>query len=417
VKALHLLPSEERDLYFRTAADESRLAVEIIEKDFWVIWTLNRLFSLDGLKDHLTFKGGTSLSKVYRIIERFSEDIDLSIEKDFLGFDDERDPEKAPSTKKQRAAIDNLKVACSAYVTKNLLPTLQSAIAQTLGTASGWKLLVDEEDRDRQTLLFEYPSKTKPGGYIRPFVKIEIGARAEHWPVSQHKVQSYAKETLKDRMIEQETSVRVLNAERTFWEKATILHQYAHLPDDKPVPPRISRHLYDFFCLLRSQIKTIALEQNILLERVANHKTIYFHSAWAHYDTARKGTLRLSPPQRIHADLEGDYKLMDEMFFGPKPGWKELLTAIGKFEREFNGVPLESKIIVNGRERITTELELSYDDFVKLAFENPPNGPNVLFTITFRNGPVQNQEGTLIGGHSVYVKSQMIFNVTATDKS
>ena len=101
-------------------------------------------------------------------------------------------------------------------------------------------------------------------------MKIEIGARSEHWPVSEHKIQSYAKEALKEKIHESEIVVRVLNAERTFWEKATILHQYAHLPEDKKLPPRISRHYYDFFRLLNSEIKEKALIEAALLERVAN---------------------------------------------------------------------------------------------------------------------------------------------------
>ena len=154
----------------------------------------------------------------------------------------------------------------------------------------------DQEDPDAQTLLFEYPSETSKAGYIRPLVKIEIGARSEHWPVSEHKIQSYAKEALKEKIHESEIWVRVLNAERTFWEKATILHQYAHLPEDKKLPPRISRHFYDFFRLLNSEIKEKALIETALLERVAIHKSIYFASSWANYGTARKETLKLFPP-------------------------------------------------------------------------------------------------------------------------
>ena len=86
--------------------------------------------------------------------------------------------------------------------------------------------MIDDEDPDGQTLFFEYPSITPKGGYIRPFVKIEMGARSEHWPVSHHKIQSYLKEALKEKIHEDEIEVRVLNAERTIWEKATILHQY-----------------------------------------------------------------------------------------------------------------------------------------------------------------------------------------------
>jgi hypothetical protein len=331
---IHLLTADDRELFFNEAFVESKIPVPIVEKDYWVVWTLERLFSIEELKSHLTFKGGTSLSKVYGLIDRFSEDVDLSIERRFLGFDDENSPEKAATKKKQRTILDELSKACAHYIQNKMLVELRSSIADQLGTTDGWQVVVDEADP--QTLNFEYPSRAPKGGYIRPFVKIEMGARSEHWPVSDHKIRSYAKEALKDKVDEKEVLVRVLNAERTFWEKATILHQYAHLPDGKVLPPRISRHLYDFFRLLNSDIKAIALKDLTLLERVADHKSIYFASAWANYGTARKGTLKLSPLGRVLVDLEKDYALMEAMFFRERPDWKKILKSIGEFEKEFN---------------------------------------------------------------------------------
>ncbi len=336
MKPLHLVSNEERNLFFRSAYEESQIPVEILEKDFWVVWTLGHLFSMDELQSHLTFKGGTSLSKVYGLIRRFSEDIDVSIEKEFLGFGESNDPEKAVSKKKQRAAIEELGKACAEYVQGKMLKSLEEKIATDLGYRNGWNLTVDPQDPDQQTLLFEYPTTAPKDEYIRPFVKIEMGARSEHWPVSEHKIQSYVKDTLKEKTNEAPVSIRVLNVERTFWEKATILHQYAHLPEDKKLPPRISRHLYDFFCLLSSSAKEKALGDLPLLERVATHKSIYFASGWANYQTARKGTLKLSPLARIVPDLEADFALMKTMFFGDIPDWKLILKAIEEFECEFN---------------------------------------------------------------------------------
>lgn len=217
-----------------------------------------------------------------------------------------------------------------------MLASLKEAFAAKLGTISGWQIFSDPEDPDAQTLLFEYPSKTSKTGYIRPLVKIEIGARSEHWPVSEHKIQSYVKEALKEKIHESEMVIRVLNAERTFWEKATILHQYAHLPEDKKLPPRISRHYYDFFRLLSSEIKKKALIDTTLLERVATHKSIYFASSWANYGTARKKTLKLVPSVRITKELERDYTLMKAMFFREVPNWEFILNTIEQFEQEFN---------------------------------------------------------------------------------
>jgi predicted nucleotidyltransferase component of viral defense system len=336
VSEIHLLSQHERELFFRAAVDIKEMPFEIIEKDYWVVWVLKRLFSLERMRPYLTFKGGTSLSKIYGLIDRFSEDIDLSIEREFFGFGEPHNPENAPSKKKQNAIIESLSKACSNYVQTEMLASLKQTFAAELRTTNGWQIFSDPEDSDAQTLLFEYPSQTSKTGYIRPLVKIEIGARSEHWPVSEHKIQSYVKEALKEKIHESEMAIRVLNAERTFWEKATILHQYAHLPQDKKLPPRISRHYYDFFRLLNSEIKEKALLQKALLERVANHKSIYFASSWANYGTAKKETLKLLPSTRISKELERDYAQMKAMFFREIPGWELMLKTIEQFEKEFN---------------------------------------------------------------------------------
>lgn len=334
MKELHLLNQEERQQFFELAAYESEKSYTIIEKDYWVVWILERLFSITELKSHITFKGGTSLSKIFGVIERFSEDIDVSIDKEFLGFDDNKNPESLPSRKKQQMMLTELSQTCAKYIQENLFENLTAAIKEKLITQDNWKLTID--DFDSQTLLFHYPCLLSKDEYIRPIVKIEMGARSEHWPVSMHPMQSYAKMTLKEKISEPELIIRVLDAERTFWEKATILHQYAHLPENKDLPSRLSRHWYDFFKLLNSPVKELALRKSELLDRVANHKKIYFASSWAHYDSAKKGTIKFIPSDRILNELKKDYVLMKPMFFGDAPDWGEMMVCIEKFEKEFN---------------------------------------------------------------------------------
>lgn len=334
----YLMPKDQRESLFQIASDTANIPFEIIEKDYWVVWTLERLFSLPQLAKHLTFKGGTSLSKVYGVIDRFSEDVDLSIEKTFFGFDEGNSPESAPSRKKQKVILEKLAQNCVRYVQGTLMTDLKNAISETLGTTEGWKISPDGSDPDAQSLSFEYPSITPSGGYIRPFVKIELGARSEHWPVSEKKLRSYACEALREKIYDDEITVRVLNAERTFWEKATILHRLAHLPEGKTLPARTSRHFYDFVQLLNSAIKAEALKDFSLLERVANHNSIYFPATWASYETARKGSLKLSPIERVLAGLEKDYEQMDAMFYRTaRPEWNLILRTIQEFEQEFNG--------------------------------------------------------------------------------
>ena len=217
------LPDKEKQIAFRRASEETGLSEGIIEKDFWVCWTLKELFALDEIKDHLTFKGGTSLSKVYKVIDRFSEDIDVSIERSFLGFKDKKDPANV-GTKQAKKLIDELGEACQSFVRGELFNQLEKAIKRKLG-ASGWKLEIDEDDNDGQTILFSYPKvTTKASEYIRPVVKIELGARSDHWPVSMQTISPYIAEILPSPLNEMNAEIRVLNIERTFWEKATILH-------------------------------------------------------------------------------------------------------------------------------------------------------------------------------------------------
>jgi len=331
---LHIKNSD-KEIAYRKAAEVTGLSEGIIEKDFWVCWTLKELFSLDEIKDHLTFKGGTSLSKIYKVIDRFSEDVDVSVERAFLGFKDDKDPANVGS-KQAKKLIDELGAACQAFVRRDLFNRLEKVIKSKLGT-TGWKLEIDEEDNDGQTILFTYPKLTaKASEYIRPVVKIELGARSDHWPVSMQKISPYIAEILPAPLNQMDAEIKVLNIERTFWEKATILHKYAHYPDNKTVPERQSRHFFDFYCLLNSEGKAKALANIDLLEMVAAHKNVYFKSAWANYLTAKQGSLKLIPEEKVMKAMEADYKAMSEMFAGKVPSWDNIIELINKFEKDFN---------------------------------------------------------------------------------
>ena len=206
------LAAERADV-FQAAAVAQKLSPVIIEKDFWVCWTLERLFTLPEVGANLLFKGGTSLSKVYGVIERFSEDIDLSLSRDFLGFGGEREPELAASKTQQRKRIEELLAAFYAATTERTLPTLHAAIAEVLGE-EGWTLTPTEPG----TLEFAYPlSLGSALAYIRSVVKIEMGARNDTWPAEEHPVVPYAAEVVAGTSA---AAVRVLAVERTSGRKS-----------------------------------------------------------------------------------------------------------------------------------------------------------------------------------------------------
>jgi hypothetical protein len=332
------LQEEERKDLFMEAANKRNMQGPILEKDFWVCWTLQKLFALKGIGDHLIFKGGTSLSKVFNLIERFSEDIDISINRAYLGFGGPDEPEAATSNKEKRRRIDALKTTCQKKITEELLPMLNASMKSKLRGNDSWSIAMDVEDPDGQTILFEYPTCFPISGmtYIRRVVKIEMGARSDHWPSQDGTVTPYVADAFPNGFTEPKCKVKVLSPERTFWEKATILHAEFHRPSEKIMPQRFSRHYCDLYELIEKGVAKGAVKLPDLLHRVSQHKALFFKSSWAKYEEAKRGTLHLVPPDFRWKALKEDYQKMQEMFFGKSPDFDTMMTRLGSWEREFN---------------------------------------------------------------------------------
>ena len=332
------LPAPRRLLAFQQVDAEMGLQAVSVEKDLWVCWTLRELFALPGLGEHLTFKGGTSLSKAWKLIERFSEDIDLIVDKDVLGFGGELAPDKAPSNKQRKARLEQLIEASRSWVQGTLQPAFDARIQNALGP-TGWRLEVDPDMSDGQCLLFHYPSVFAPGaaGYVRPVVKIELGARSDDWPHEAKTIQPYVIERFPAFDPAEPFTVRVLAAERTFWEKACLLHEETFRPTDKPRKIRMARHYYDLWCLLRAGVGEKALAHTALFQRVAEHRELFFRYSWVDYSTHKPGTFRLAPPTAHAANWRADYQeMLGPMFFGVTPTFDEMVSAAAKFEAAFN---------------------------------------------------------------------------------
>ncbi|VIO68799.1 hypothetical protein CI1B_23630 [Bradyrhizobium ivorense] len=337
-------PAADRAALFNEAGAARGLANAIIEKDFWVCWTLKRLFGIQGEgSPGLVFKGGTSLSKAYGAIRRFSEDIDLSFDRADLGYEGERNPEEAPSRKKADRLIEDLVADVEKHIADVVLPSLTAAIAGELGpaTQAGWSLTI--ESGHPQNLIFEYPSSLSNGdyagfAYMSRRVKLEFGARGDPWPTEKRQIEPYAAQEFPNLFADPACKVDVLALRRTFWEKATALHAEHHREPQSPTPPYFSRHYYDLATLADTDEGKEAMKDGDLLKQVAHHKSVFFRAAWASYDTARIGTLRLSPhPDRV-ADLRADYRKMAPMMFDdPPPTFDEILDRIAGLEKRING--------------------------------------------------------------------------------
>lgn len=338
------LPFADRANLFVVTGTGRGLTSEMIEKDFWVCWTLKRLFTLPDLPAGLLFKGGTSLSKVFAVIERFSEDVDLSFDRAGLGFAGDSDPLHAPTGKARKRGLEALAEECRRVVRERLLPQLEMAIAAALGEPPSmtWSLDIADDDPDGQTLLFGYPTgaRSRPGdepAYIQPVVRLEFGARSDHWPALDAEVSPYAAVEFPKVFKEPACHVRALAAERTFWEKATLLHMWHHAPSTKRLRDRQSRHYYDVVQLYQHDLGRAAVQDTDLLLSVARHKKIFFPAAWARYLEAKPGTLRLVPPEARWPELERDYRQMQEMIFGEAPTFDHVLDVLRQIEREVNG--------------------------------------------------------------------------------
>jgi len=283
-------------------------------------------------------QGGTSLSKVFKVIERFSEDIDGSIDRSFLGFGGTNEPEAGASNKEKQRRIDGLKAACQQKIAKELLPALEAAIRAKVRDDEKWALRSDADDPDQQTLLFDYATSFPPDatGYVRRMVKIEMGARADHWPSETKAITPYVAGQFPKGFKEGSYPVRVLSAERTFWEKATILHAEFHRPAEKAMPECFSRHYCDFYEMVRRGVGTSAVAKLDLLARVAQHKNLFFKTSWAHYNEAVKGSLRVMPPEHRLKALRDDYAKMQQMFFGEPPTFDNILALLRQWESQFN---------------------------------------------------------------------------------
>jgi hypothetical protein len=336
------MTSRDRRLACLQVEDSLRLQAASVEKDFWVCWTLRELTRLPDLGTGITFKGGTSLSKAWKLIERFSEDIDIVVDKEILGFGGDASPDHAPSKKQRNKRIKALIEACRCWVQETLLPALLAQITVRLGpstAANMWKLEVDPDATDGQCLLLHYPSAFPVGeaGYVRPIVKIELGARSDDWPSETRDLQPYLTEALPQLSANAIFPVRTLAAERTFWEKAMLLHEETFRPTDKPRPSRMARHYYDLWCLITRGVAERAAADQTLFDRVAAHREIFFNLSWVDYSTHRLGSLRLMPADQQREFWRKDYEAMrGPMFFGDPPSFDEIMEVVGTFERDFN---------------------------------------------------------------------------------
>ncbi|VWL85771.1 nucleotidyl transferase AbiEii/AbiGii toxin family protein [Oceanivirga miroungae] len=304
----------------------------VLEKDYWVCFILNYLFSECKWKNAFTFKGGTSLSKCFNLIHRFSEDIDLILDWRVIGYSLDEPWENRTNTKQDKFNKNSNKKTQD-FLKNEFLPQINKDLKKLLNDE--FKVSIDESDA--QTILFEYP-KAFRFSYLTHAVRLEIGILAAWTPSEKVSIVPDLKKIYPVLFDGDFIEVKTVLPERTFWEKVTILHHEANRPKTLSMPKRYARHYYDLFCIANSNYKDRALNSLELLEKVVAFKQKFYPRKWANYEEANSKSIRLVPDTYRLKEIEEDYKNMIEMFFGDYPDFDEVMNRIIELEKEIHKI-------------------------------------------------------------------------------
>ncbi|HHT9916307.1 TPA: nucleotidyl transferase AbiEii/AbiGii toxin family protein [Legionella pneumophila] len=335
---------EDRKGLFLSTANRLGTSLKNVEKDFWVCWILDLIFNgRNEDEPRLLFKGGTSLSKAYSLISRFSEDIDITVFREDLGLDIEvKDLEKL-SGKQQRIRLEKIQQACQVYIQGEFRDRLHQQI-KTVFQEAGVKLnepyiVPDPTDAQKQTLLLHYPSvDVSLDDYVKPSVKIEAGAKSALDPHCLVACQPYIAAEVPQNLFVQ--NVVTIEPARTFWDKVIILHGircwYDNRGELRQNGHRVSRHYYDIYQLMQSKIGREAQKDHNLAIDCARHAQLFFNSSDLNLKYARPGSFILMPTPEMHQVLNRDYQAMAGMIFGQVPKFSDVLDVVAMLEKTIN---------------------------------------------------------------------------------
>lgn len=341
-RVLAASPEDRRGL-FTEAARRIGTSERYVEKDFWVCWTLDALFNdRPAGEPRLLFKGGTSLSKAFGLISRFSEDIDITVFRDDLGDDASIDAMEEMSGKARSRQLDAIREHCSAYITGPLHHWLSSHFTDGLAAAgikdTKARVAVDSKDPDRQTLLLWYPSLFgDQDTYVSPAVRIESGAKSALDPHVTADVAPYVAEELGDPAFAV-ANITTVSSKRTLWDKIIILHGLKRWFDRRGVVrqegQRITRHYYDVYRMLRETVGQEAVADRDLARDCARHARMFFNRPDLDLDAAVAGNFTPAPSDAMLPALERDYTNMRGMIFGEIPQFSDVVDRIRQLENE-----------------------------------------------------------------------------------
>ncbi len=326
------LGNGEKKQIFEFIEYQHGLPAFAVEKDWWVVVTLDLLFKTS-IKDHLVFKGGTSLSKAWQLLDRFSEDIDLGVDRSFFGYEGEI----------SNRAINRLRADARAYFQKNLIPELQELFINRGFDVSLELESNGNENQDPAIVLVEYPVVTDNDSYVDPRVKIEIGSRSLREPSELRSIRSLVSAYFQsEEFADNPIKIPCVTAERTFIEKLFIMHEVTKLESKNKNPGRLSRHMYDLYQLNRTKIGEQAFQDPQLIDALIAHRRKFYRIKELDYDQHYPPSFDPIPPTEFLDNWKKDYRAMQEnMIYGEKEiSFDELLTTLNHLRDTYNNLSL-----------------------------------------------------------------------------
>lgn len=331
MKSFAKLSNKERAIVINKVALSFPLRLFAIEKDFWVCFILNHLFHDREFCNLFVFKGGTSLSKAYHVIERFSEDIDLILDWRELNIDE--NPWQERSKTQQDKFNKQLNNKASEFFKNKLIPTLNAELTNKIN--GDYRLDLDE--KDDMVINFYYPINYS-NEYLRNYIRLEIGPLARWIPSHQKPVSPFVCEIFPDKFIQKESLILTTDIERTFWEKISILHKISNFPKDKLLPKRYARHYYDIYMMANSWVKQKAFDRKELLEDIIKFDQKFYYTKSADYQHATTKTIQLLPSDSISQQLYNDYKQMKDMIYGFVPKFEDILSYLELLQEDIHNL-------------------------------------------------------------------------------
>lgn len=326
----YTLSASEKEAVFQAISTQTGIPAFAVEKDWWVTRTLAVIFQTK-IAGHLVFKGGTSLSKAWKLIHRFSEDIDLAIDRSFFGFEGELSKSKRTTLRKEAGA----------YTTGPFFEELQRRYADQGFDVALKVVAATDSDQDPRIIEVHYPNIIKTPGYLLPKVQLEIGSRSLREPYTVRTFGSLVDEIYRGRDFAAPLiNIPTVDAERTFLEKLFLLHEEFHRPVDKIRVDRLSRHLYDVYHLSRTETAERAVADRELYQTIVSHRFTFSKVGKVDYNLHNPQTLNPIPPAAMMEAWKQDYKkMLEEMIYEENaPSFEELITALNQLKEKLRAL-------------------------------------------------------------------------------